>query len=332
MNGITSPDRIGTSRRRLLAGLGATGLASAWSGTAKSATSGLTVVGTNGWLFAVWDRTHDLDTTQVRQTAQVIAQATAILKSAGIDTAIMLIPSKARTYRQFLPSNTRIAPEVDRRYSAVQNELRRPGVILPDLDTAFRSRAASTQLFFKSDTHWTPMGAELAAIEVAKAVGPTLPRSNLPGTQVSTLVNKTNPRGDLVRNLPEAQRSGYSPEPYQIREVVMTGGQNALIADDTADVAIVGNSYMEPRYGFQPVLSNQLSRPVALYWKPNNVGPFATLLQYVTSEGFRQQRPKVIAWTHLEFDIPGLPTSSGWRQNAMSTDKFLGDLRRAVGA
>jgi alginate O-acetyltransferase complex protein AlgJ len=329
---MTTPHRIGTSRRSLLAGLGALGLASTTGRDAKAAVSGLAVVGKDGWLFPVWDRVSEADPGQVRQTAQVIGQAIGILKSAGLDTAIMLIPSKGRTYRQFLPNDLRVAPDTDRRYSAVLNELRRPGAILADLDTPFRAKASSVQLFFKSDTHWTPMGAELAAVEVAKAIGPTMPRSSRPGTHVTTLVNKTHARGDLVRNLPDAQRASYGPEPYQIRDIVNAAGQNALIADDTSDITIVGNSYMEPKYGFQPILSNQLSRPVSLFWKPNNVGPFSTLLQYVSSDSFRQQRPKVIAWTHLEFDIPGLPSSSGWSQNAMSPEKFLGDLRRAVGA
>jgi alginate O-acetyltransferase complex protein AlgJ len=332
MTGSTSPRRSGIDRRGLFAGLGAFAAVSATGRGARAAVAGLAVIGKDGWLFPVWDRVSDVDMNQVRQTSRVIGEAMGILKAGGIDTAIMLIPSKGRTYRQFLPNDLRVSPDADRRYNAVLGDLRRPGAILPDLDTVFRAKAPSVQLFFKSDTHWTPMGAELAAVEVAKAIGPAMPRSSRPGTQVSTLVNKMQPRGDLVRNLPDTQRASYGPEPYQIREIVNAGGQNALIADDTSDITIVGNSYMEPRYGFQPILSNQLSRPVSLFWKPNNVGPFATLLQYVSSEGFKQQRPKVIAWTHLEFDIPGLPSSSGWSQNAMSPDKFLSDLRRAVGA
>ncbi|WP_159348574.1 alginate O-acetyltransferase AlgX-related protein [Roseomonas harenae] len=336
MSANTDRAATGTSRRSLLGALGSTGLATAGLGAvprqAEAQTAGLAVIGKEGWLFPVWDKVWDVDSNLVRQTSQVIAQAIDILKAAGIGTAITLIPSKARIYRQYLPAEIRVSAEADRRYAGIMNDLRRPGAILPDLDAAFRARAAGVQLFFKSDTHWTPMGAELAAVEVAKAIGPTVPSSTRPGTQVSTLSNKMHPRGDLVRNLPEAQRASYGPEPYQVREVVQAGGQAALIADDTTDVTVVGNSYMEPRYLFQPILSNQLSRPVSLFWKPNNVGPYATMLQYVASAGFKQQRPKVIAWTHLEVDFPGLPSSSGWGQNAMAPEKFLADLRRAVAA
>ena len=148
--------------------------------------------------------------------------------------------------------------------------------------------------------------------------------------RLELLVRGGEPRGDLVRNLPEAQRASYAPERYQIREQV--AGSSALLADDAADVAMVGNSYSQPLYGFSSLLSNQLNRPVSLFWKPNNFGPYNILLSYLTSEGFKQQKPKMIVWVQLEWDIPALPTGSGWGQNAMPAEKFPGDVRRAVGA
>jgi len=327
----TAGEIEGRITRRTLLAAGAAGLAAPGIARAQTAAS-LAVVGKDGWLFPVWDRLTEEEGTQVRPAVQVISRAIGVLKAARIEVAVILIPSKARTYRQFLPDNMRVSAGVDRRYAAVQAELRQAGALAPDLDTPFRARAASTQLFFKSDTHWTPMGAELAAVETAKAVGPVLPASTRPGLQVSAPINKIAPRGDLVRNLPEAQRASYGPEPFQVREVVAAGGQNALIADDSTDVTIVGNSYMEPKYGFQPVFSNQISRPVSLFWKPNNVGPYAILLQYLASPAFRQQRPRMITWTHLEVDLAAGPSSSGWGQSSMAPDKFISDLRQAVGA
>ncbi|MBI0537652.1 hypothetical protein D9599_19005 [Roseomonas sp. KE2513] len=338
MSGTLHGSRTGsgtlTNRRHFLAAA-STGLSAALAAPhialAQSAPS-LAVVGKEGWLFPLWDKIADDDAPQVRPVVQVISRAVATLKAAGIDVAMVLVPSKARTYRQFLPDSMRVASTVDRRYAGVQAEFRKAGAITPDLDTAFRAHAAGTQLFFKTDTHWTPMGAELAAVEAAKAIGPTLPASARPGLQVSAPISRVAPRGDLVRNLPEAQRATYGAEPFVSRDVVASGGQNALLADDTSDVTLVGNSYMEPKYGFQPILSNQLSRPVSLFWKPNNIGAYAILLQYVTSPGFREQRPKLLIWTYLEVDLTAGPSSSGWGNNAMGSDQFLNNLRQAVSA
>lgn len=322
-----------TNRRHLLAASAGLGCALAAPGIVRAqGTPSLAVVGKEGWLFALWDKVNEDDASKVRPVSQVLTRAIATLKAARIEVAMILIPSKARTYRQFLPDTIRVAPPVERRYANALSEYRQAGALAPDLDTAFRARAASTQLFFKTDTHWTPMGAEVAAVEAARAIGPTLPASSRPGLQVTAPIARTAPRGDLVRNLPEAQRTEYGPEPFVVRDVVAAGGQNALLADDSSDVTLVGNSYMEPKYGFQPILSNQLGRPVSLFWKPNNIGPYATMLQYVASPGFREQRPKLLLWTYLEVDFTAGPASSGWGNNAMGPDKFLNDLRQAISA
>lgn len=325
-----APLNLLASRRSLL-GAAAAGFAATSAG---AQTVGAAVIGKDGWLFPLWDKVGPLNTPEVRQTTQIMGQAIGILRSAGIATTVALIPSKARTYRQFLPDNMRVAPDTDRRYAAVIADYRAAGSIAPDIDTPFRARANGPEpIFFKSDTHWMPAAAEIAAAEIAKAVAQAnaLPPSSRPGTQLGQPVAKTQARGDLVRNLPEAQRASYAPERYQIREAVAAGA-SALLADDTADVAMVGNSYSQPLYGFASLLSNQMNRPVSLFWKPNNFGPYNILLSYLASESFKQQKPKMIVWVQLEWDIPALPTGSGWGQNAMSADKFLGEVRRAVGA
>ncbi|MBP0444032.1 hypothetical protein J8J14_04510 [Roseomonas sp. SSH11] len=331
MSGSNGSNAWPVSRRALL---GAAGLA-AIPGRLRAQTAGAAVIGKEGWLFPIWDKTDQINTRELTQTLNVMGQTAGILRSAGIATAYVLAPSKARTYRQYLPNNTRISADIDRRYATAVAEMRKAGAIVPDLDAAFRARANDAEgLFFKTDTHWTPLGAELAAAETAKAVAQAnvLPASSRPGLQLQPAMVKTQGRGDLVRNLPEAQRQAYGPERYQIREPVAATGAAALVADDSADVAVIGNSYSQPLYGFHASLSNQMNRPVSLFWKPNNFGPYNILLSYLASEGFKRQRPKLITWVQLEFDLPGLPTSSGWGQNAISVDQYLADLRRAVGA
>ena len=105
-----------------------------------------------------------------------------------------------------------------------------------------------------------------------------------------------------------------------------------LLEDDSADVAIVGNSFVQPKYGFQAFLSNQMNRPVSLAWRGNNFGPYFTLVEYLKSPQFKRQRPKMLLWMQLEFDMQNMPNSSSWGQNAMTPDAFLGEVRTAVGA
>ena len=330
-----SAARPSLGRRSLVAGVGALALLPQLGRPALAATSGLVVIGKDGWLFPLWDAMSRYDQAQMRPIMLVLNEAIGAVKSAGIEVVIAMIPSKVRTYRQFLPDDVRFVPDVDRRYPSVMGDLRRPGMVVPDLDTLFRGIRAgqpNQQLYFKTDTHWTPAGAEAAATEVAKRMkeGLRLPPNNRPGTRLGGAASRTNPAGDLSRLLPAADRTKYAGEPYEVRQVAVASGASALLEDDSADVVVVGNSFVEPKYGFQQMLSNQLERPVGLAWRPNNFGAYFTLLDYVKSASFKRQRPKVMVWTHLEFDMQNASNSSSWGQNAMPPQTFLTELKRSL--
>jgi alginate O-acetyltransferase complex protein AlgJ len=311
-------------------------VAQAWLRPAQAATAGLTVIGKDGWLFPLWDAMSRFDQQQLRSTIEVVNEAVGAIRAAGINVAVALFPSKARIYRQYLPDEVRLPADIDRRYQAALAGLRRPGVLVPDLDTPFRaarSAQPARQLYFKADTHWMPAGAEIAAVELARQMRDTfrLPPSERPGTRFDGVATLTNTTGDLLQWVPAADRGNYPAERYYARRIAASGSA-ALLEEDAADVVVVGNSFVQPKFGFSAVLSNQIERPVALAWKSNNYGGYYTLLEYVKSEGFRQQRPKVLVWAHLEFDMQNPPNSSSWGPNAMSSQTFLAELKRALGA
>src|SRR4051794_31913247 len=161
-----------TGRRPLLAGLGGLALGAAVGRPAVAAPSGLAVIGKEGWLFPLWDAMSRYDQALLRTVTQQVTDAAGILKTAGIETVVAMIPSKVRTYRQYLPDDTKVAAETDKRYGAAMAEMSRAALV-PDLDAAFRavrSGQPARQLYFKTDTHWMPAAAEIAATEVAKRI------------------------------------------------------------------------------------------------------------------------------------------------------------------
>jgi len=151
-----------------------------------------------------------------------------------------------------------------------------------------------------------------------------------PAARLCAPTTMTNPVSDLDRFLPTDMRAKYPAETYQIREPQAAGG--LLDTDDGADVVVVGNSFAQPKYGFVPLLAAQLDRPVGLAWRPNNYGPWFTLLDYLKGDAFRRRRPKALVWMHLEFDVQNLSNSSSWGQNAMPPQAFLAEVKRALGA
>ncbi|WP_421989190.1 alginate O-acetyltransferase AlgX-related protein [Roseococcus sp.] len=322
--------RAALSRRGLLA------VPAALAATAASAQqSGLVQVGAQGWLFPVWDKIDGLDQAALRDTVQVITNAVTALRAGRMDVVICLIPSRKRLMRQYMPAGARYLPEVERRYALPLAEARRAGALVPDLDAHFRGvmqREPGRQLFWKTDTHWTPVGAEVAAIEVARQMREQLgmPPSSRPGTRMGELRPMTLAAGDLARYA--GQRGTVGSEESWIRQILGVEGPAALLDDDTTDVTVVGTSNVQPRFGFQPVLSNQILRPVGLFWKPNNLGPYFALLEYLKSEDFRRNRPRALVWNLLEPDMVTSTSSSAWGQVAMPPATFISEIRRLVGA
>ena len=292
------------------------------------------VVGRDGWLFSSFGEPGRGYVQAVdKGVCDVVMEAAKLLKAARIEPVIALIPAKNRLYRQFI-SPAAPPPEFQRRYAFLLAELRRNETLVPDLEASFR-RAASERpaegLYFRSDTHWTPRGAELCAAELARAIRESrrLPASTQAGTRLAEPVTQTHPIGDLQRLLPVEMRTQFAPEEYRIRLPAQAAG---LLDDAAGDVAAIGSSFLEPRYAYVHALSNQLQRPVQLAWRPNTVGPWMTLIEYLRSPEFRRNRPRLIAWHHLEINMASGPNVSDWGRNAMPPQAFLGELHQLLGA
>jgi alginate O-acetyltransferase complex protein AlgJ len=327
------------SRRAALAGLGGGALALAAGKPARADIMGLVVVGGDGWLYPIWDEVRRFDAARFKVATQVINDAVAIMKKAGIETVISLTPSKSRIYREYLPKDFAWNPDADKRYAMALDVLRKPGTLVPDLATTFmeaRKANPAEQYFFKTDTHWTPVGAELAAVAISKEVLAKikLPPSAKPGTQLGDYMEMIQSKNDLSDQLPASEKPKYPKERYRIRKEGSGNGEAAgLLEDDSADTVLIGNSYTQPKYGFASELSKGLNRPVGLTWRVHQFGSYDILLEYFKTAAFKQGRPKLIIWDFEETDMEGTPDRKDfWGEHAMTSEQFLGEVRKAVGA
>jgi len=291
-----------------------------------------TVIGKDGWLFATFDDIRRVDVARMHATTRLVGDGVAMLKRAGIETVVALTASKSRTYREFLPPDFQFSPEGLRRYGAMLELLRATNTMVPDLATPLlehRAAHPADLLFLKADTHWNAAGAEIAAIELAREVKArfNLGPSSRPGTKLGGTVIARQGRNDLADGLPEAMGAKYPSETFPIREVLQTGGAASLIEEDTADVLVVGNSFMQTKYGFAAMLSNQLDRPVSLVSRVHQASPYKTLVGVLGENRFKRAKPKLLVWNFAETDMVTAPDQAGaWGPNAMTSQAFLGEL------
>ena len=323
------------SRRAVLGGMGAGALSLAAASQARAEIQSLVVIGNDGWLYPIWDEVRRFDAAKFQTTTKVIIDAVNIMKKAGIQTVISMTPSKSRIYREFLPKDFQWSPDADKRYALALDVFGKAGVLVPDQATLLlnaRKTNPNELYFFKSDTHWTPSGAEIVAADIAKQVNAKmpLPPSKAPGKKLGDYIQMIQAKNDLSDQL--ADKAKYPKEIFKIRTDMAEQGGSALLEDDSADTVLIGNSYTQPKYMFAPYLSQGLNRPVGLTWKVHQYGSYAILLEYFKSAGFKSTRPKLLIWDFEETDMEGPPDRKDfWGEHSMSADQFLGTVSKAVG-
>ena len=234
------------------------------------------------------------------------------LASRNIKLIVMIVPTKATYYRNYLPDGLSVAQTIDQRYDSILASLKAGSVQTVDVRDAFKEVLEQNQLvFYRTDYHWTSVAAEAAADQVAALItkdGP-LPGEAGSGTKLGEWMNDRH-LGDLAANFlsPDRKRA-IGPESFAIRKPQTSGG--ALVDDGPAPVAVVGNSFVQPYFGFPQRLSNSLDRPVFLKWNAGDVGPWVTLLQYVQSREFRSAPPKFVVWQFIEAKFQNGPEATG---------------------
>ncbi len=334
---LADGDKITMSRRAALCGFSTALATSLMPRAAHAMIVNLVAIGKDGWLFPIWDEVRRVDLKRIKPVVDVVAQAVEIMKKANIQIVFALTPVKSRVYQEMLPDDFRFAPDPERRYSESLTQLRALGTLVPDLNAplvALRKAQPAQPVFFKADTHWNASGAEAAATAMAKDMREKLklPASAQPGTKLGAPTTMTQEKNDLAALLPPADAARYPLETYPLRSAAPASG-GGLLDDEQADVVVIGNSYMQPRFGFSAMLSNQLNRPVQLVWKVHQYGPYQTLLSYFASDAFKKRKPAVIVWNFHETDmiIPS-DRKDGWGQNVIAPQSFLDAVRKAVGS
>lgn len=325
---------MATYRRSVMLGVGACALVSP---EARANQVGIVEIGRGGWLFPHWEDVRRISIRKNQNSLSIIGQAISAIRNSGIQVAILLTPMKARIYADMLPPDFQPNNEFKDSYRTARNEILNFEALVPDVATFLLSerQTTSTLLYFKTDTHWTPIAAERTAAMVAHEILPHLPSAHgQRGATLGPFVSHAQ-RGDLTEQLPATEQKKYPPDSFEIRSIPAVAGPNFhpdnLLSDVVPDVAIVGNSYMLPYFGFPFAMSNQLNRPVNLSWQTARIGPYRTLLDYLRSNSFKKSRPRLILWQIPEGTLDITPEQvPAWGDAAMPVNTFVSSVRSAV--
>ncbi len=271
------------------------------------------VVGEHGMLFTAEEFTAlpnaSAEAAQAREVAGFVAEVAAQLKEFGVDLVVVPLPAKARLYRQYL-GRYGFPPEAEQRYTHFLTALADVGVDQVSLKEVLEgSSDRGIEVFLRTDTHWTPAGAEVAAAAVAEYVNAAGYLRETPEQSFRVEYGELQTyEGDLLSFIPLGPfRGRLQPAPDLIRGFELhTGPAPGLGLFDTAavPVVLVGTSYSAgATWGFDAFLQVELQAEV-LNLAEEGRGPFLPMAAYLGSDTLREAPPQLVIWEIPERYLP----------------------------
>lgn len=277
------------------------------------------VLGREQWLFS------DEEFKPVAQSDLNRAENLALLRGVrdtlrehGVELVLAIIPAKVRVYPEYLGVQAPASVHHDL-YNAFHTQARQAGIFAPELFGPLQAAKSRGQVFLRTDSHWTPLGAEVAAQELAAAVARQTLLSGEPQTFITENTGQTSHKGDLTNFLPLDPLFSElmpAPDPLQQRSTrpLAEPGESgdALFGDRQIPVALVGTSYSaNPSWNFLGALQQALHSDVANYAEDGH-GPILPMLKYLQSDEFKNSPPQLLVWEFPERYLPMKNDLSGF--------------------
>lgn len=261
------------------------------------------VIGEESWLYTL-DEVKDYPEAAQDLTTNLAAieAVAAHVRAQGSDLLVALVPEKAAIYSEYLGPR-RVAPIHSQLYAQVVNQLRGQGVVVVDTTDALMNAKQTATTFLKSDTHWTPFGAEVVAKEIAQTLKNSLHQPLLEQQVFSSQDHEpTHFQGDLMNYIPLGIFSDWvdvsSDQLVKTHTQVSESGAAAddLFGDASAQIALVGTSYSaNSNWNFSGALKQQLGADLVNYAQEGK-GPFVPMIDYLKSADFADAPPALIIW------------------------------------
>ena len=269
------------------------------------------VLGRDQWLFSDEEFKPTAGAEQLMQeNLALIRGVRDTLQQHGSQLVLAIVPAKARVYSEYVGKELPASLHDDL-YNQFHAQARQANVFAPDLMAPLEQAKARGQVFLRTDTHWTPMGAEVAAQALAEAVSRQSLLNGDPQAFITEAGSTAPYKGDLTNFLPlDPLFSNLLPAPDNLQQRTTrpaeTEGEagDALFADSQIPVALVGTSYSaNPHWNFLGALQQALRSDVANYAEDGH-GPLLPMLKYLQSDAFKNAAPQVVVWEFPERYLP----------------------------
>lgn len=269
------------------------------------------VVGQAGWIFTSEEFEQPKNfADEIKAKTDYIVKVRDLLKSQNISLFIVLVPAKARIYSQYLAKYP-YPSYWQTQYADFITAMREANI--PAIDLVPVLSSPNIQTYLRTDTHWTPEGARLAAHAIAASVASAYPYLTYPHTtyQVSKS-SEIEHRGDLLRYVavkPFEEKFGITPDQLNVYQFMAqpvegTSGGDDLFGESVIPVTLVGTSYSANKnWPFADFLKESLQTDL-VNAADEGLGPFEVMQNYLKSDAFKTTPPQLLIWEIPERYLP----------------------------
>lgn len=252
------------------------------------------LVGEEDWLFTREEYYFDSRNEQVlAKNLDELTSTVCALEQLGKQVLVVPVPAKRRLYAQW--SEHAVSADMDSLYQRITARLSDSRIAWLDTLPLMQHAATNHAVFMRTDTHWSPYGAQVVASGVASTLA-------LPGHQQyqTREIAVEDYEGDLLRYLPTSQGIGpQRQEPltrYETFALNQAQDADALLGDDMPPIALVGTSYSAmDEWHFPGFLRQQLGADVLVYALEAQ-GPFAAMREFINGPAATDERVKYVLW------------------------------------
>lgn len=266
------------------------------------------VLGNDGWLFSNQEYfTPNAFESNNELIREFILKSSSKITQSGKKLIMVPVPMKNVIYDRY--AQTPPAPLHYQLDDYLYAWLDKQGIDYVNLAESFDKHKQAQQLFLRTDTHWSPAGAKLAADELAKAM-PNLIGSS---TFESSSTEAEAFTGDLLSFVTmsdsiKAQHQYIDETLVQYQSYVANDGASlgsSLFDTKSIDTALVGTSYTAiDDWNFPGFVRQALSKDITVH-AIEEKGPIESMSQYLNSEALNDADIEYVIW---EFPIRSLLT------------------------
>ncbi|ESQ90018.1 hypothetical protein ABAC460_09635 [Asticcacaulis sp. AC460] len=263
------------------------------------------VAGSESWLYTKEEFEAPRLKTGISDTVARATAARKILEGQGVRLVIAIVPAKSRIYSEHL-GRYAWSPAQTGFYDNLLTSLQQAGFDVIDLRPSLQAVKDREPAYFRTDTHWTPAGAQAAAQTIAARVATSGGLSTRRQGEEMRVTFKPAQAltGDLMTFLPLGptfsangpQAETFTQPAFEYVATDDTSGDGGLLGDAATPVILVGTSYSaDERWGFAGFLEQNLGADLVNV-ADKGAGPFVPMNKLLSGSTLTEATPELVIW------------------------------------